>query len=123
MARTVYWIVSVLVCHQARDGCQGAPLGDSAASGAGKAFVALSLDLDQGAQRDFNLFYPELQETTPTTPELRETVKSPIEEQKIIENPNKRRKESSDVISSNSSNKNNTTTTTSTTITATTATT
>ena len=72
--------MSVLVCHQARDGCQGAPLGDSAASGAGKAFVALSLDLglDQGAQRDFNLFYPELQETTPTTPTSPATVEVTI---------------------------------------------
>jgi len=35
------------------------------------------------------------------TPGLRETVKSPIREQKIIENPNKRRKVISDVISRN----------------------
>jgi len=70
MAWQVYWIVIVLVLHQARDGCHGAPLGDSSAEGAGHSFMALDLDLslDQGAQRDFDLFYPELEETTPTTP-------------------------------------------------------
>ena len=68
MAWQVYWIVSVLLAHQARDGCHGAPLGDSSASGAGHPFVALDHSLDQGAQRDFDLFYPELQETTATTP-------------------------------------------------------
>merc|ERR1712241_1246963 len=39
---------------------------------------------------------------TSSTPDLSETVKSPIEEQKIVENPNKRRKEISGVISNNS---------------------
>ena len=64
--------MSLLVSHQARDGCNGAPVGDSPASGAGHSFVALhpSLDdtLEQGAQRDFDLFYPELPLTTATTP-------------------------------------------------------
>jgi len=71
MAWQVYWIVIVLVVwphHQARDGCHGAPLGDSSASGAGNSFVALDLNLNQGAQRDFDLFYPTLEETTATTP-------------------------------------------------------
>ena len=70
MARQLYWIVTVLVCHQARPGCHGAPVGDSASAsgaGAGQSFVALDLSLDQGAQRDFDLFYPELQETTAFT--------------------------------------------------------
>ena len=86
MAWQVYWIVSVLVSHQARDGCHGAPLGDSSASGAGHPFVALdhsldhSLDLrlDQGAQRDFDLFYPELQETPATTATTPTTVEVTI---------------------------------------------
>ena len=64
MAWKVYWIVSLLVSHQARDGCNGAPVGASPASGAGHSFVAL----EQGAQRDFDLFYPELPLTTATTP-------------------------------------------------------
>ena len=66
MAWQVYWIVSVLVSHQARQGCHGAPVEDFAASGAGgHSFVALHHS--QGAQRDFDLFYPELQETTAFT--------------------------------------------------------
>ena len=78
MAWQVYWIVIVLVLHQARDGCHGAPLGDSSAKGAGHSFMALDLDLslDQGAQRDFDLFYPELEETTATTPTTAEVRKS-----------------------------------------------
>ena len=78
MAWQVYWIVIVLVLHQARDGCHGAPLGDSSAEGAGHSFMALDLDLslDQGAQRDFDLFYPELEETTATTPTTAEVSKS-----------------------------------------------
>merc|ERR1712045_696984 len=70
MARQLYWIVTVLVCHQARHGCHGAPVGGSSSTsgaGAGQSFVALDLSLDQGAQRDFDLFYPELQETTAFT--------------------------------------------------------
>merc|ERR1719219_629713 len=45
------------------------------------------------------------EETPSSTP--RETVKSQIEEQKILENPNKRRKESGDVNSSNKINSSN----------------
>ena len=79
MAWLVYWIVIVLVLHQARDGCHGAPLGDSSVEGAGHSSVALDLELDlslhQGAQRDFDLFYPELEETTATTPTTVEVTK------------------------------------------------
>merc|ERR1719219_1250462 len=67
MAWQVYWLVSILVYHQARDGCSGAPLGDSSPPGAGgHSFVALEQSLDQGALRNFDLFYPQLPDTTPT---------------------------------------------------------
>ena len=68
MAWQVYWMVSVLVYHQAREGCDGAPTPAPAAEpGAERSFVAL----EQGAQRTFDLFYPQLPETTPTTIEVR----------------------------------------------------
>lgn len=58
----VYCLVSVLVYHQARDGCAGAPAGDNR-PGAGDFSVAL----EEGAQRKFELFYPEFPGTTTTT--------------------------------------------------------
>ena len=58
----VYCLVSVLVYHQARDGCAGAPAGDNR-SGAGDFSVALQ----EGAQRKFELFYPEFPGTTTTS--------------------------------------------------------